>query len=105
MIDFTYSFNAPFDLTPATMESLAKIRLIPDDERIKKIPFLLEAMLYSPDYDQRWANMEFGSLDDPYRYRLVIPGGIDGITDGRGLYLKEDITVMLDVVDWDEIEP
>jgi hypothetical protein len=104
IVEFTYQFDIQLDLA-AAMESLSKIKLIPDDDRITQSPFLLEVMLFSPDYDQTWAGMDFGELNDPYRYLLVIPGGIDGIAGGNGHYLKEDITIMLDVVDWDEIDP
>jgi hypothetical protein len=103
-VDFTYRFNVLLDL-PAAMNALSKIKLIPDDERIEKTPRLLEVGLFSPDYDQTWADVEYGPIENPYRYLIVMPGGIDGLNDGKGRYLKEDITVMLDVVDWDEIDP
>jgi hypothetical protein len=104
-IDFTYQFSGSrMDLAVAAY-SLSKITLIPEDRRIQKPPFLYEIMLYSPCYDQAWADVEYGPLDDPYRYALVIPGGIEGVHDGRGHYLKKDIKITLGIVDWDEIDP
>jgi hypothetical protein len=102
--DFTFRFNAQLDLT-AALDALSKIRVIPDDDRIKKPPYLQEIGLYSLEYDQTWAGMEYGTIEDPYRYLLIIPSGIDGVHNGKGQYLKENITVMLDVIDWDEIDP
>ncbi|MDR1468861.1 MAG: hypothetical protein LBT00_06170 [Spirochaetaceae bacterium] len=104
IIDLTWHFNDPPDLT-AALDALSKIKVIPDpnDDRIQKSPYLLEIGLYALDYDQTWGDMEFGPLHDPYRYLIIVPGGIDGIHDGRGRYLKESITVMLDVVDCDEL--
>ncbi|MDR0639310.1 MAG: hypothetical protein LBG27_10510 [Spirochaetaceae bacterium] len=104
IIDFTYRFNVPLDLA-AAIDSLSKIKLIADDERVEITPRLQEIGLFNIEYDQTWTDMEYGTLEDPYRYLIVIPGGIDGLNDGKGHYLKEDINVMLDVVDWDEIDP
>jgi hypothetical protein len=103
-LDFTYWFDQPMELV-STMVSLTKITLIPADERIEAIPSLQSVELYPPDYDQSWGGIEFGPMEDPYRYMLNIPGGIDGISDAYGHYLKEDITIKLDVVDWDLIDP
>jgi hypothetical protein len=104
ILDFTYQFNYPIDLA-SSMSALSKIELVPADGRIKNVPSLLEVGLFSPDFDQTWADMEFGPLENPYRYLLKIPGGMDGINDGSGHYMKEDITLKLDVVDWDLIDP
>jgi hypothetical protein len=104
MTDFTFHFNRPVNLA-AALSILSKIELVPDDARIKEAPSLVSIEMFASDYDQTWGDMEFGDLEDPYRYLLKIPGGIDGINDGNGHYLKEDMTVTLHVVDWDEIDP
>jgi hypothetical protein len=104
IIDFAFCFDGPLDMI-AVMDFLAKITLIPDDERIERTPALLEVGAYAPDHYQTWEGMEYGSLGEkPYRYLIFIPGGIDGVHNGYGHYLEGDITVMLDVVDWAEIK-
>jgi hypothetical protein len=103
-LDFTYQFSRQMELVP-TMIALSKITLIPADEKIKAAPFLQSVEMNPPAYDQTWSGIEIGPLNAPYRYLLNIPGGIDGINDACGHYLKEDITIMLDVVDWDSIDP
>jgi hypothetical protein len=103
IIDFTFIFDAQINPI-ASFDILSKITLIPNDERIKNVPFLLEVSAYATDYDQTWEGMEYDSLGEkPYQYLIVIPGGIDGVHNGYGHYLERDITVTLDVVDLDEI--
>jgi hypothetical protein len=89
-------FNAPLDYATAE-RILSEIELVPADERIGNAPDIYEAGYGSPNYENTWTGMEFGSLDSPYRYLLKIPGGIDGINDDYGFYLKEDLILMLDV--------
>jgi hypothetical protein len=103
--EFTFRFNRPVNPDTAT-SLLSKIVLVPADERIKKAPSLVEIGLFEPSYDQTWGGMEFDSQENsPYCYLVKIPGGIDGISDGYGHYLIEDMTVKLHVVDWKLIDP
>jgi hypothetical protein len=102
LTEFTFNFNYPVNLA-AGLSILSKIELVPDDERIGNVPSLVEVGISASDYDQTWDGMEYGTLDSPYRYLLKIPGGIEGISDGNGHYLKEDMTLMLDVIDYDEL--
>jgi hypothetical protein len=104
-IYFTYQFNYQVDLTTA-MGILSEIKLVADDTKIENAPSLGSVKLKSPNYEQIWIDMEFDPMwNDPYCYIIKIPGGIDGISDDYGHYLKDDITVKLHVVDWDLIDP
>jgi hypothetical protein len=100
----TYWFSNRIDLI-AAMDSLSKIKLVPADIRISADPSLSEVRLVYPNYEQTWVGLEFGAEDDdPYHYLLNIPGGIDGLNNGQGHYLKGDMIIKLDVVDWDLID-
>jgi hypothetical protein len=102
---FAYYFNYPVGVA-AGAGMLSKIKLVSGDERIEKNPDLLAVELIPPEYDQTWTDIPLWTEGDlPYRYTLNIPGGIEGVNDDHGHYLKEDITIMLDVVDWDVIDP
>jgi hypothetical protein len=76
---------------------LSEIELVPADGSIDNALSVLGIQYEPPNYTKTWAGVEFGSLDSPYRYLLKIPGGIEGVNNGNGYYLKEDMTLMLDV--------
>ena len=42
---------------------------------------------------------DFGGQAEKHYYRLVLPGGRSGISDGKGSYLKEDMFVFLEIED------
>jgi len=45
-----------------------------------------------------WEGLEAGSEYEPHYYKLTIPGGKSGITCGEGIYMKEDLTILLEVI-------
>jgi hypothetical protein len=45
-----------------------------------------------------WEGLEEGKNDEAHYYRLTIPGGRNGIGDGRGAYLKETFYLYLEAV-------
>jgi hypothetical protein len=94
-IDVAIQVNSSLSYKEAE-SMLSEIELVPADGSIDNA--LVRGISYDPpNYIKTWAGVEFGSLDSPYRYLLKIPGGIEGINDGNGYYLKEDMTLMLDV--------
>jgi hypothetical protein len=98
-VDFAYWFNSQIDELFAATDLLSKIKLVPDDTRISTTPYVSKIGMDYPNYKQTWAGLEFGTEDDtPYRYLLNIPGGIDGLNNGQGHFLKEDIIIKLDVI-------
>jgi hypothetical protein len=45
-----------------------------------------------------WDGLEAGKPGEAHYYKLSIPGGRNGITDGKGSYLKDDLTIYLEGV-------
>ncbi|MDR2095681.1 MAG: Ig-like domain-containing protein [Treponema sp.] len=45
-----------------------------------------------------WEGLEAGKPGEVHYYKLSVPGGRTGITDGKGSYLKEDVTIYLEGV-------
>jgi hypothetical protein len=45
-----------------------------------------------------WEHAEPGQAGEAHYYRLVLPGGKGGITDGKGSYLREDYRFILEAV-------
>ena len=50
-----------------------------------------------------WERLKAGSFNEPHYYRLLIPGGRGGISNGDGLYLKDDVCIYLEVENETEI--
>jgi len=46
----------------------------------------------------RWEGLNAGSIDEPHFYKLTIPGDKNGIVNGSGMYMKNDVTVYLEAV-------
>jgi len=46
-----------------------------------------------------WEGLKAGNSEIPHYYKLTIPGGRNGINNGMGMYLKEDITIYLEAVE------
>jgi len=44
-----------------------------------------------------WEGFDVGSIDTPYYYKLTIPGGKNGISSSDGIFMKEDISILLEV--------
>ncbi|MDR0447146.1 MAG: Ig-like domain-containing protein [Treponema sp.] len=47
----------------------------------------------------QWEGIERNTTEDKHYYRLVLPGGRSGISDGKGSYLKEDMFFFLETKD------
>jgi hypothetical protein len=43
----------------------------------------------------QWEGLEIGTTEEGCYYRLVLPGGRGGISDGAGSYLRENYTFFL----------
>jgi hypothetical protein len=46
-----------------------------------------------------WEGLEPGTPGEPHFYRFIIPGGKNGITNGRGSYLKNTQTIYMEVLE------
>jgi hypothetical protein len=56
---------------------------------------LRSARWVSDELRLEWEGLEAGKPDEAHYYKFGIPGGRNGITDGKGSYLKEDFTIYL----------
>ncbi|MCL1812340.1 MAG: Ig-like domain-containing protein [Treponema sp.] len=45
----------------------------------------------------QWEGIERSTAGEKHYYRLVLPGGRSGISDGKGSYLKEDMFIFLEI--------
>ena len=45
-----------------------------------------------------WEGLEAGTSEESHYYKLTIPGGRGGISSGKDIYMKEDITIFLEAV-------
>jgi len=45
-----------------------------------------------------WEGFDAGDIDTPHYYKLIIQGSKNGISSGEGIYMKEDISVILEVI-------
>ena len=59
-----------------------------------------QALWFSPDrLFLEWEGPEGGSSEVPHYYRLFLPGGIGGINNGQGAFLKNDLIIFLEAVE------
>ena len=95
---FSIRFSLPFS-AEEKQNSLPRITLSPFFPRTLA-PVALQYAEWISDYRllMRWEGLSAGSDDIPHYYMLTIPGGRGGIKSGMGIYMKEDITVYLEVV-------
>jgi hypothetical protein len=49
--------------------------------------------------EQSTGASDLGEAGEKHYYRLVLPGGRSGISDGKGSYLKEDMFIFLEIED------
>jgi hypothetical protein len=45
-----------------------------------------------------WEGLAAGNDEGPHYYKLTIPGGKSGISPDAGIYMKEDISFLLEAV-------
>jgi hypothetical protein len=56
-------------------------RVLPSQDRIRMV----------------WEGLEEGTAAEPHYYRLRVPGGVNGVHNGKGSYLREDMIIYFKV--------
>jgi len=96
-LDFTIRFslsfsneekqNAPFkiSISPFFPRTIAPVAL-------QYVFWISDDLLY-----MTWEGFEAGNDNEAHYYKLTIPGGKSGISSGEGIYMKEDITIYLEI--------
>jgi hypothetical protein len=49
-----------------------------------------------------WADVTPGTEEEPYYYKLTIPGGVSGIANGSGSFMKDTVTVYFEITEMKE---
>ena len=65
-------------------------------------PVLRAAKWIGTGFDRlelEWIDVEPGDDTEPHYYRLTIPGGLSGISNGAGSFLKDTIIVYLEITE------
>jgi len=93
-IRFSLSFN-----TEEKQNTALKITLSPFFP-ITLVPIALQHVdwLSDDNLNMRWEGLKAGEKETRHYYKLTIPGGRNGINNGMGMYLKEDIIIYLEAV-------
>jgi hypothetical protein len=98
VLSFTVRFSLPFN-TEEKQNSAQKIILTPFFPKtlapvaLQNVNWINNDRLF-----MCWEGLKNGSSETPFYYKLTIPGGKNGINNGTGMYLKEDITIYLEAV-------
>ena len=97
-LNFSIHFSLPFDVQEKQNAAL-KIMLSSFFPRIT-VPVTLQFVLWTSDdrLQMTWEGLEAGTSDEPHYYKLLIPGGKNGIYSSGGIYMKEDIIIYLEAV-------
>ena len=97
-LGFTIYFSLPFS-KEEKQNTAFKILLSPFFPRMLA-SITLKYVYWFPDDRLRmvWEGLEAGSDDEPHYYKLTIPGGRGGISSGEGIYMKEDVTLILEAI-------
>ncbi len=95
---FSIGFSLPFS-TEEKQNTAMKITLVPFFPRTLK-PVALQYVKWFSDDDLNmcWKDLEASNGEIPHYYKLTIPGGRNGINNGRGMYMKEDVVIYLEAV-------
>jgi hypothetical protein len=98
---FSIRFSLPFN-TAEKQNSAQRIILSPFFPRTL-LPVALQFASWITDdrLFMRWEGLSAGKMsagDTPHYYKLTIPGGKGGISDGAGSFMKEDITIYLEAI-------
>jgi hypothetical protein len=96
---FSVRFSLPFSWQEKQATAL-KITLIPFFPKTLA-PVALQKVNWASDdrLSMCWEGLTAGDNITPHYYKLTIPGGKNGIVNGIGMYMKEDITIYLEAVD------
>jgi hypothetical protein len=92
---FILRFSLPFE-PEAVRDDALSIELEPFFPLSLPAVFLRFVSRVSPSQDRIrmvWEGLEEGTAAEPHYYRLRIPGGINGVHDGKGSYLQEDMII------------
>lgn len=98
-IFFSIRFSLPFITIEEKLNTSQRISLIPFFPRtlnsvaIKSINWVSDDCIFI-----RWEGLKAGDIDATHYYKLTIPGGKGGITNGDGMIMKEDISIFLEAV-------
>ena len=96
-LSFTFNFSLPF-ISEDKKGTPFRISLTPVFPNFLPPAALKEVRWVSDDLLQMcWENLQNGSSNEPYYYKLTIPGGRGGIKSDEGVYMKDEITVYLEV--------
>ena len=98
-LSFTLRFSLPFT-NEEKQNAALKISLSPFFPRTIA-PVALKNVYWISDDRLRmvWEGPEAGNDNEPHYYQLTIPGGKSGISNGEGVYMKEDITILLEITE------
>lgn len=97
-ISFYIRFSLPFT-TEEKQNAAQKIIFTPFFPRTLT-PVALQYVSWINDdrIHMEWEGLTKSETGVPHYYKLTIPGGKSGVTNGMGMYLKEDITIFLEAV-------
>jgi hypothetical protein len=95
---FTIRFSLPFSAGEKQNTAL-KISLNPFFPR-DLYPIALRSITWLSDdlLRMKWEGLKAGNSSEAHYYKLLIPGGKGGISNGRGMYLKEDQYIYLEAI-------
>jgi len=97
-LSFTINFSLPIDPKEKQANAL-KISLVPFFPRtLPPVALNFAHWIYGNQLIMRWEGFEPSNESETHYYKLVIPGGKGGLTDGAGGYFKEDQTFFLEAV-------
>jgi len=113
----TQNARLPVSITPATGELFFFIRFsLPFSMEEKQntaqkimltsffprtlLPVALQYVSWIGDdrLAMRWEGLTPGDTETPHYYKLTIPGGKGGISNGMGMYMKEDMVLFMEAV-------
>jgi hypothetical protein len=93
------TFSEPFTIQNKT-DMPVKITFVPYFPSLPAIPQTKIHWTSAMNLSCYWDNIEYGDVDIPHYYKLTIPGGQSGINNGQGSYLKEAISIIVEVKKW-----
>jgi hypothetical protein len=98
-LSFTIRFSVPLKSNEEKQNAALKISLNPFFPRTLA-PVALQYVFWINDDQLRmvWEGIEPGNNNEAHYYKLTIPGGKSGISIKEGIYMKEDITILLEAI-------
>jgi len=98
LIRFTVYFSQLFDIEAKQKAALA-VSLVPFFPASTEPTALRYAMWLSDDrLSLGWERLKPGKPGEPHYYKLLFHGGRNGIENGGGMYLKQDISLIMEAV-------